>query len=38
LEITLSDSEAPQADVLKQIVSGMKLDPEIAKTIMSGGG
>jgi hypothetical protein len=37
LEITLSDSEAPQADVLKQIVSGMKLDPEIAKTILSGG-
>lgn len=36
LEITLSGSEAPQADVLRQIASGMKLDPAMITTIIGG--
>lgn len=37
VEINLSGSEAPQADVLKQLVSGMKLDPAILDTVLRKG-
>jgi hypothetical protein len=37
LKINLSDSEAPQADVLKQLVSGMKLDPAILDAVLRKG-
>jgi len=36
LEINLSGSEAPHADVLQQIVRGMRLDPAIVTTVARG--
>jgi hypothetical protein len=37
LEIKMSGSDAPQADVLQQIVSGMKLDPEMLAKLTAAG-